>query len=168
MSTTISRRQFLKGASLIGGLALSSAVIAACGGGATVAPTAGPASAAGQAVTLDIGSKGEELLYDKDTLEAPAGSKITLNFKNNSTALAHNWVLIKPGTNETVGNDGMAAGEANNYIKPNDPNVIAHTNLVKPGQTATITFDAPPQGQYPYICTFPGHHVLMKGVLTIK
>ena len=169
MATSISRRQFLKSAGLAGGLALSSAIIAACGGAAAPAATAASASgAAGQAVTLSIGSKGEELLFDKDTLEAPAGSKITLNFKNNSTALTHNWVLIKPGANDTVGNDGMAAGEANNYIKPNDPNVIAHTNLVKPGQTATITFDAPPAGQYPYICTFPGHHVLMKGTLTIK
>ncbi|HEY3291667.1 MAG TPA: plastocyanin/azurin family copper-binding protein [Anaerolineae bacterium] len=46
--------------------------------------------------------------------------------------------------------------------------MIAFTNLVKPGDTGTVTFDAPAAGQYPFICTFPGHYVLMKGTLTIK
>jgi azurin len=31
-----------------------------------------------------------------------------------------------------------------------------------------VTFDAPAAGQYPYVCTFPGHGVLMKGTLTIQ
>jgi azurin len=165
MTTTTSRREFLK----IGGLSLVGLVIAACGGGAAPAPAGTTAPAAGgAAVSLDIASKGEELLFDKDKLEAPAGSKITLKLKNNSTALQHNWVLVKPGTTDTVANDGIAAGEAANYIKANDPNVIAHTSMVKAGETGSVTFDAPAPGTYPYICTFPGHYVLMKGTLTIK
>jgi len=164
MTTTTSRREFLK----IGGLTLAGLVITACGGGAA-APTQAPAAgAAGTAVTLDIGSKGEELLYDKTTLEAPAGSKITVKLKNNSTALQHNWVLVKPGTSDSVATDGIAAGEAANYVKEKDPNIIAHLPMVKAGATGMVTFDAPAPGVYPYICTFPGHYVLMKGTLTIK
>ncbi len=166
MALDLSRRQFLKTLGMVGGLAVGGSLLAACGG-EEPAPTPAPASS-GQAVTLEIGSKGEELLFDKDTLSAPAGSKITLTFKNNSTALLHNWVLIKPGTNEQVSNDGLAAGEAKGYLKDNDPNVLAHTKMVKAGESDTITFDAPAKGQYPYICTFPGHHVLMKGILTIE
>ena len=167
MESDFSRRRFLKTLGLAGGLALSGGVLAACGGGEpTQAPPAN--GGAGQEVQLEIGSKGEELLYDKDTLSAPAGSKISLTLKNNSTALLHNWVLIKPGTNDQVANDGLAAGEAKGYLKENDPNVIAHTKMVPAGQTDTITFDAPAAGAYPYICTFPGHHVLMKGTLTIQ
>lgn len=168
MAFDLSRRQFLKTLGVVGGLAVGGSLLAACGGEEpTPAPAPAPASG-GQAVTLEIGSKGEELLFDKDTLSAPAGSKITLIFKNNSTALEHNWVLIKPGTNDQVANDGLAAGEAKGYLKENDPNVIAHTRMVKAGESDTITFDAPAKGQYPYICTFPGHHVLMKGILTIE
>ncbi len=166
MTRDLSRRQFLKTLGVVGGLAVGGGLLAACGGEEPT-PTPAPAGS-GQAVTLEIGSKGEELLFDKDTLSAPAGSKITLIFKNNSTALLHNWVLIKPGTNDQVANDGLAAGEAKGYLKENDPNVIAHTKMVKAGQSDTITFDAPAKGQYPYICTFPGHHVLMKGILTIE
>jgi azurin len=157
---------FLKSVGVFGGVAAGSALIAACGGSSS-SPQPTQASSGGGTVTLDIGSKGEELMYDKDKLQAPAGSKITLNFKNNSTALSHNWALVKPGTADSVAAAGITAGEAKGYI-PDDPNIIAHTQLTKPGQTDTITFDAPAAGDYPYICTFPGHSVLMKGTLTIK
>lgn len=166
MARNMTRRDFMKLMGRAGGMVAAGVVLAACGGGEpTQAP---PAAGAGGEVKLDISSKGEELLYDKDKLTAPAGSKITLTMKNPSTALQHNWVLVKPGTQDQVAADGLAAGEAKSYLKDGDPNVIAHTKLVKPGQSDTITFDAPPKGDYPYLCTFPGHNVLMKGVLTIQ
>jgi azurin len=166
-TTTASRREFLRALGVLTGVAAGGVVIAACGGGSS--PTQAPSgNTGGGAVTLDIGSKGEELLFDKDKLEAPAGSKITLNLKNNSTALLHNWVLVKPGTEEAVATAGQQAGEAKDYLQPDDPNVLAHTKMVKAGQTDSVTFDAPPAGVYPFICTFPGHHMLMKGTLTVK
>jgi azurin len=169
MSNNLSRRNFLKTVALGGGMMAGATVLAACGGGGA-APTTAPA-AGGGAVTLEIGSKGDELAFDKTTLEAPAGSKITLNFKNNSNPganLLHNWVLTKPGAAEGVEADGIAAGEANGYIKPNDDRVLANTKMIKGGETSSVTFDAPAAGQYPYVCTFPGHGVLMKGTLTIQ
>jgi azurin len=168
MANNLSRRNFLKTVALGGGMMAGASVLAACGGGGA-APTTAPA-AGGAAVTLDIGSKGDELAFDKTELQAAAGSKITVNFKNNSNPAAnllHNWVLCKPGTAEAVEADGIAAGEANNYLKPNDDRVIAHTKLNKGGETNSVTFDAPAAGAYPYVCTFPGHGVLMKGTLTI-
>lgn len=168
MANNFSRRNFLKTIALSGGMMAGATVLAACGGGGAAATTA---PAAGAAVTLDIGSKGDELAYDKTALEATAGSKITLNFKNNSNPganLLHNWVLTKPGTAEGVEADGIAAGEANSYIKPNDDRVLANTKMIKGGETASVTFDAPAAGEYPYVCTFPGHGVLMKGTLTVK
>jgi azurin len=82
--------------------------------------------------------------------------------------LLHNWVLVKPGTADGVAADGIAAGEANDYLKANDDRVLAHAKMVKGGDSSSATFDAPAAGAYDYICTFPGHAVLMKGVLTIK
>jgi azurin len=166
MATTLSRRSFMTKLGVFSGLAVSGAILSACGGGsATSAPAA---KTEGGAVTLEISSKGEELLFDKDKLEAPAGSKITLIFKNNSSILEHNWVLVKPGTADKVSADGLAAGEAKGFQKENDPNIIAHSKMLKAGQSETIIFDAPAPGVYPYVCTFPGHNVLMKGTLTIK
>lgn len=154
-------------------LAAGALVLAACGGGAAPAPTAAPAggaAAGGAAVTLEIGSKGDELLFDKTTLEAPAGSKITLKLKNNASTAAtlHNWVLTKAGQADAVATDGIAAGDAKGYLKDGDARVIAHTKMVKGGESDSITFDAPAPGSYPFICTFPGHNALMKGTLVIK
>lgn len=166
---TLSRRAFLKMAGAAGG----AAVLAACGGGggATNSGSAGAPAAPKQEVTLEIESVGNELKWNKEKLEAPANSKITVKLKNNADAgsgMKHNWALIKPGQVEAVANAGVAAGEATGYIKKGDPNVIADTGLIEAGKTGSITFDAPAPGDYPYICTFPGHYVLMKGTLTIK
>ncbi len=34
-----------------------------------------------------------------------------------------------------------------------------------PGTSVDFSFTAPPAGDYPYICTFPGHYIMMKGLL---
>ena len=39
--------------------------------------------------------------------------------------------------------------------------------MTEPGGAEEVTFDAPPPGQYPYICTDPGHYLVMKGTLTV-
>lgn len=159
MSKVVTRRGFLKATGLMSG----AVVLAACGGGG--GGSAAPAEK--QAVALSIEPKGEELKYAVEKLEAPANSKITLTLKNVSSANKHNWVLTKPGQADAVAAEGIGAGEAANYIK-DGPNIIAHTKLVNPGASDSVTFDAPAAGDYPFVCTFPGHNVLMKGVLTIK
>jgi azurin len=142
-------------------------VLSACGGGA--APAADKPAAA--AVTLEIGSKGDELAYDKAELTAAAGSKITLKIKNNASAASgnkHNWVLVKQGQAEAVALDGIAAGDAGGYLKAGDARVIAFSKMVESGKEESVTFDAPAAGSYDFICTFPGHYVVMKGKLVIK
>jgi azurin len=53
-------------------------------------------------------------------------------------------------------------------LKPGDPDIIVNTKLIKPGASDTITFSAPPAGEYQYFCTFPGYFIRMNGTLTIK
>jgi len=168
MNTPISTRA-------LAGLALSALIFAACGGAAAPAPTAVPAATAKPAapvVVLDLGTKGDELSWDKTALSAPAGSKITIRFSNMSGAgsgMLHNVVVLKAGASiDGVAADGIAAGEANNYLKPNDTRVLAASKLIKGGEKLDLTFDAPAPGDYIVTCTFPGHYVLMKLTLTIK
>ncbi len=169
MATHISRRGFLRTAAVTGGLFVGGVLVAACGGGES-APTQAPA-ASGTPVTLEIASKGDALEYDKALLEVPAGSKVTLNLKNNASpgsGVYHNWVLVRPGTIDAVAVDAIAAGEANDYLKPNDNRVIAYTKLAKEGQTVSVTFDAPAPGTYDFLCSFPGHATLMRGKFIVK
>ncbi len=170
MATNFSRRGFLRTAVVTGGLFAGGALIAACGGGGESAPAQAPA-ASGAPVTLEIASKGDALEYDKTSFEVPAGSKVTLNLKNNASpgsGVHHNWVLVRPGTIDAVAADGIAAGEANDYLKPNDNRVIAHTKMAKEGEIVSVTFDAPAPGTYDFLCSFPGHATLMRGKFTVK
>ena len=57
---------------------------------------------------------------------------------------------------------------ANHYI-PNIPEVLFSTPLIQPNQTAKLKFTAPTKpGEYPYVCTFPGHWRLMNGTMMVK
>ena len=166
-----SRRTFVKS---ISWAVVGTVMLAACGGSESApsgTPTApAPAAGSGGAVNLSIESIPAGSRFTSEKLEAPAGSKITLTFKNGTTEVAklYNWVLVKPNSQMRVVNNALEAGEAGGYVKDSDPDVIAHTKLLKGGESDTITFDAPAPGSYPYVCTSPGVIAVMKGTLTIK
>ncbi|NJM40554.1 MAG: hypothetical protein HC853_07190 [Anaerolineae bacterium] len=164
----MTRRRWLQ----LTGISIAAMGLAACGDGGSDAPTPAPnapAAGSGGEIALEVNSAGEDSRYDKERLEAPAGAKITLTFTNRSTgSKLFNWVLTQPERFLQVVNDGSAESEANGFLKPNDANVIAHTKLLKAGESDTITFDAPAPGEYPYICTTPGYFARMKGVLVVS
>ena len=138
---------------------------------ATVAPKPEPTVAAKpvQHVELLIASVANTMTFDKTAMPVPAGAEVHLVFKNNATAstLPHNWVLVKPGTEASVALAGVKLDQAG-YVDVRNHDMLAHTTQAKPGgDTAEVTFTAPEAGTYPYICTTPGHYVMMKGVLTV-
>lgn len=139
---------------------------------ATAAPTPSATASAKPAaptIELQIASVANTMAYDKTKLTVPTGATVHLTMKDNATmaTLPHNWVLVKPGTEAKVAADGLKLGEAAGYFDVRNTDALAHTPLAKPGETTEVTFTAPPPGDYPYICTFPGHYMMMKGVLTV-
>jgi azurin len=142
---------------------------------AAAAPAATQAAAPAQATgkvdqEVQIGTDGDNLYFNKKEITAKAGSTIRIVFKNNASeasGLSHNFVITKPGTKDQVANDSMQAGEDKNWVAEG-PNVIAHTKLVKPGSTESITFTLPAAGEYNYLCTYPGHGSTMSGVLKVQ
>lgn len=128
-----------------------------------------PARAA-EACKLEI--TGNDLMqYDKTELAAPASCKeitVTLHHagKLPKEAMGHNWVLVNAADLTPVANDGMTAGLPNNFVKPGDKRVLAHTQTIGGGETTSVTFPASALkkgGAYVYLCTFPGHNALMHG-----
>lgn len=131
------------------------------------------ASACGKTAELNLGSQNNNgvFSYDVTSFTVKAGQKVHVTVKNNETMpnMFHNFVLVKPGTEAAVATAGMAAGEAGNYTPAGNPNVLASTPLAKPGNPGETTFTAPSEpGTYPYICTFPGHYLTMKGSLIVQ
>jgi azurin len=119
-------------------------------------------------VEIQIASVGNLMAFDKKTLTVPTGARVHVTFKNSGTqdVMQHNWVLVMPGKEASVAAAGLARAVTTGYVVPG-PDVLAYTPMTKPGETVETTFTAPAPGTYPYICTFPGHYILMKGVLTV-
>ncbi|MEO0446326.1 MAG: plastocyanin/azurin family copper-binding protein, partial [Verrucomicrobiota bacterium] len=61
-----------------------------------------------------------------------------------------------------------AEGFAKKFL-PDTSDILYATDLLDQGETEELTFTAPAEvGEYPYICTFPGHAMIMRGVLTVE
>jgi azurin len=121
---------------------------------------------------VKIKSLREMMQYDLKSFTVSAGKTVEIVFEN-PDAMQHNLVIGKPKSLEKIGKaaDKMITdpnGASNNYV-PEMPEILFATSLVNPDQTVRLRFTAPAKpGDYPYICTFPGHWRLMNGVMTVK
>lgn len=109
------------------------------------------------------------LKFDTPLLTARPGARVRLVFRNSDDML-HNFVLCAPGRGDAVGNAALALGldgAAKSYV-PDSADVLYHTALVAPGASDTIFLTAPTTpGDYDFICSFPGHATLMRGILRV-
>ena len=113
---------------------------------------------------LEISVDGDALQFDKNLLpEVSEGSQVVLVFANVSGINQHNWVLVKAGTKDAVAQRGVGAGPGSGWLQSGDADVLANTNLLDPGATGEIKFEAPAAGTYQFVCTFPGHGATMFG-----
>ena len=109
--------------------------------------------------------------FDQNELRVFEGQEITLTLnhtgKMSKEIMGHNFVLLKKKTDlDDFAQRAMLARE-NEYIPVGDE-TIAYTKMIGGGESDTITFTAPKKGSYTYICTFPGHYGLMRGVLIVS
>lgn len=113
------------------------------------------------------------MTYDVTTFTVKSGQQVKITFTNDSVVpLQHNLCICKPGSKDAM----MAAalkimtdpnGLAKGFI-PETPDILWHTKLVNPKESQTLEFTAPAPGDYPYLCTFPGHTALMNGVMKVE
>ena len=114
--------------------------------------------------------------FNTKTVEVTAGEKVSLTFKHigqlPKAAMGHNVVVLKAGTAVPAFATKAMQAAATEYIPQDEESkklIVANTKLLGGGESQTITFTAPAEaGDYPYICTFPGHFALMQGVLKVK
>lgn len=109
------------------------------------------------------------LQYDKTSVTVKAGAKVKLMF-DNTDDMPHNLVITAPGAADEVGaaalNLGLS-GERLHYI-PQSGKVLFYTGLLQPGKAETIYFTVPDKpGDYPFVCTYPGHYLVMRGILKV-
>jgi azurin len=117
---------------------------------------------------------GDQMKYDTTAFTVHPGEKVRIILENVGkmpiATMGHDLVILKQGQDyKAFANEAAAKQkEAGDIPASLADKVIAHTKLLGPGEKDTITFTAPAAGEYPYLCTFPGHFVLMHGVMTVQ
>jgi azurin len=140
------------------------------GGQITASNTA--VTAAGDASVVVLKVIKNEMKYDLKTFSVVAGKPVEIVFEN-PDFMQHNLVIIKKGSLKIVGAAadkiaGDPKGAEMSYV-PDIPEVLFATKLVNPQQTVRLRFVAPEEpGEYPYVCTFPGHWSIMNGTMIVK
>ncbi len=124
----------------------------------------------------EIKIEGKDILrYSVETIKAKPGEtlKITLTTisKMDKSQMAHNWVLLKPGTDALNFVTTGLQHPKTDYIDPSmSDKIIAKTDMVGGGETDSVTFKVPEKkGKYEYVCTFRAHYQAgMKGTLIVE
>lgn len=119
--------------------------------------------------TVRVGCDGNGLAFDVTRIEARSGATVRITFVNDATAheVYHNLVVVRPGTAARIARAGIVAGFERGWI-PVDAAVLAKSRLLTPGERDEIVFPSPPPGDYPFLCTVPGHYPSMSGVLVVR
>jgi len=115
----------------------------------------------------------DQMKFSVAAIEAKAGEQLKVTLKNIGTlpkeAMGHNWVLLKPGTDlNAFAMAAMTAKDSDYVPAAHKDKVVAFIKVLGPKQTADATFSLSAPGEYPFICSFPGHYMLMKGTITVK
>jgi azurin len=162
--------------------ALSIALVSGCGKGPSTSsePASGAAATSATSSTSAAGARtieitaNDQMKYSVTALDAKPGEQLHVVLTNVGSlpkeAMAHNWVLLKPGSDVMAFSAAAAGAKDKNYIPDNlKDQIIAKIDILGPHQTGEVTFNAPDQpGEYPFLCSFPGHAALMKGTLTVR
>ncbi|MCO6455293.1 MAG: HEAT repeat domain-containing protein [Pirellulaceae bacterium] len=112
-----------------------------------------------------------QMRYDRTQLYVEAGRQVEIVL-DNVDVMPHNLVLLQPGSLAKVGlaserQVGQLDQSDPDYV-PDLPEVLLATRLVQPGERDRLSFAAPREtGEYPFVCTFPGHWRRMYGTLHV-
>ncbi|GAA5144767.1 hypothetical protein GCM10023213_35450 [Prosthecobacter algae] len=121
---------------------------------------------------ITIKSVPERLLFDVREFTVKAGTPVKLTFENPDVT-PHNLLVVQPGAADEVGMAGnemakLPDGMAKGFI-PDSPKILEKTRMLMQNESQTLRFKAPAApGRYPYICTFPGHWLVMKGEMVVE
>ncbi|MEM8954412.1 MAG: PVC-type heme-binding CxxCH protein [Verrucomicrobiota bacterium] len=116
-----------------------------------------------------IGTIVEQMRFDLKEFEVPTGKKLKIHF-HNPDFLPHNVVFVNPNKADEVAMAALQLGEKGFEVDflPESDEIIAATSMLDNGEEEILEFTAPEKaGDYEFVCTFPGHHIAMRGVMKV-
>ena len=145
---------------------------AGCGGkdSASNTPADAPAAPVEIPVTDDGGTQlvqmtgGDNMHFNGTRFTVVTGKPVRIELTNIGQhpriEMAHNVVILQPGTDAEGFALSAAEAKAENFLPSALMHeVVASTPFAGPGEVVTVAFTAPVPGEYPFLCTFPGHYV---------
>ena len=127
-------------------------------------------SHAAETAVFTIKTMTAQMKYDTAELLAAPGQPVRIIFENGDD-LPHNLVFCQPGTDTAAMSlkqmENAEAALKRNWL-PDDKRIWAHSKMLNPHEKQELVFTAPEKpGTYPYVCTFPGHALTMRGEMRI-
>ena len=119
-----------------------------------------------------IGDSRPDEVRPDDSSRCAAGQRVEIAFVN-ADDMPHNVVIFKRGDiaiyeKELFGSMNEPNAQLRGFV-PDSPNVLVATRLLNARESDVLVFDAPPEpGDYPFVCSFPGHWFTMRGVLRVE
>jgi putative heme-binding domain-containing protein len=126
--------------------------------------------------TVKISCIAEKMLFTVSRFDVTPGQPVKVVFTN-PDATNHNMVFVQPDALEEV---GMAANEMardpknanSDFVPKSKQALILHASkMIGPTRKSLVDvlrFKAPEKpGVYPFVCTFPGHWIIMKGHMVV-
>lgn len=111
-----------------------------------------------------------QMKYDTAELLVSPGQPVKIHFENGDD-LPHNIVFCQPGT-DTAAMSFKQMEKPEEALKrnwlPDDKRIWLNSKMLNPHEEQTLEFTAPEKpGNYPYVCTFPGHALTMRGEMKV-
>lgn len=111
----------------------------------------------------------DQMQFNKKELKVPVGEPVVLTLKHvgkmAKEVMGHNFVLLDKGVDFNDFASKASVAKDTDYIPEDTSEVIVHSALIGGGESDTVEFTIHEAGSYEFLCTFPGHYAMMKGIL---
>lgn len=112
----------------------------------------------------------DQMQFNKTELKVPVGEPVVLTLKHvgkmAKNIMGHNFVLLDQGVDFQGFAEKAVMAVDNDYVPADQQNnIITKTKMLGGGESDTIEFTISEAGSYEFLCTFPGHYAIMRGVL---
>ena len=111
----------------------------------------------------------EQMRYDQKVISVKAGTRIKIWFEN-PDFMPHNLIICKPGTATEIATAALALGAKGFELGfvPASEKIIIASKLLNHHEHQLLEFNVPSaSGDYEFVCTFPGHAQLMRGIFKV-
>ncbi len=132
------------------------------------------ALAQGQEVSKIEVTANDQMKFSLKRIEAQVGKTLEITVRNigklPKASMAHNFVILKPGSPLLIIAAKCHKAKEQNYMATDAETraaVVASGKLLGPGESCVVRFTPQTSGDYPFLCTFPGHCTEMNGIIHV-